>query len=309
KIIFVFCAILIVAGIGFAAAKTSLPNAVFGLSETVNYVSATQNSLNLSTTATTKSTTTTVTQTNAPTSTVESTTSTTTAKETTVEYETEIQTSTATTHFLNITFPFPVFTAPTTAVTAPEKIDFSCFDNCAFVGNSRIISLKNYGLAKNVFSVVGLNVDTVFTKSVSGSSVPVIDELNGKKFDKIILMFGDNECGWPNADVFVKRYSKVIAAVKERIPEAEIYLHSVLPVSNEASATSEFGCNNPTINKLNEKIKQLAVDEGIGFIEQPVALKCADGSLLTDAASDGIHLNKKYSVIWLDYMAREIIYE
>lgn len=193
------------------------------------------------------------------------------------------------------------------STTQKQKIDLSCFDNSVFVGNSRFISFKNYGLAKNVYSVVGLNVDTVFTKSVSGSNVTVINELNGKKYEKIILMFGDNECGWPNQNVFISRYAKVIAAVRERIPNAEIYLHSILPVSAEASAKSDFGCNNQTINSLNEKIRQLAADEGVKYIEQPPCLKDSDGALLPQAASDGIHLNKKYSLIWLEYLADTII--
>ena len=198
---------------------------------------------------------------------------------------------------------------PTTAelTTQKKKNDLSCFDNSVFLGNSRFISFKNYGLAKNVYSIVGLNVDTVFTKSVSGSNITVINELNGKKYEKVILMFGDNECGWPNQNVFIEKYSKVIAAVRERIPNAEIYLHAILPVSAEASAKSDFGCNNQTINSLNVKIKQLAADEGVKFIEQPSCLKGPDGALLPQAASDGIHLNKKYSVIWLEYLADTII--
>ncbi len=199
----------------------------------------------------------------------------------------------------------PLTTAPQTK--SSESKDLSCFDNSVFLGNSRFISFKNYGLAKNVYSVVGLNVDTVFTKSVSGSNVTVINELNGKKYEKVILMFGDNECGWPNQNVFIERYSKVIAAVREKIPDAQIYLHSILPVSAQASSKSEFSCNNETINALNIKIKQLAADEGVEFIEQPDCLKGADGALLPEAASDGIHLNKKYSEIWLNYLAETII--
>lgn len=202
------------------------------------------------------------------------------------------------------TLPFPTTTAPSTsAVSENQEVDLSCFDNTAFVGNSRFISFKNYGLAKNVYPVVGLNVDTVFTKSVAGSNVPVIDELNGKDFDKVILLFGDNECGWPNTDVFISRYAKVVAAVRERVPNAEIYLHAILPVSTEASNKNEFGVNNDRIRQVNEKIKQLAADEGIHYIEQPACLMDSNNALLPAAASDGIHLNKKYSEIWIKDLA------
>lgn len=184
-----------------------------------------------------------------------------------------------------------------------HDMDYSCFDDCAFIGNSRVLDLKNYGLAENVYASVGLTVDTVFTEKASGSSVVIIDELKGKHFKKIFLMFGDNECGWPNTSVFIKRYAKVIAAVRERVPEAEIYLQSVLPISRAADAKNEYGCNNAAIKKVNEAIKQLAKDEGVRYINPAASMTDSQGFLPDEAASDGVHLRKKYCRIWLNYLA------
>ena len=180
--------------------------------------------------------------------------------------------------------------------------DFSKLDNCVFIGNSRVIALKNYGLVKNAYAVVGLTVDTIFTKSVAGSTIPVIDELSGKNFEKVFIMLGDNECGWGNKDIFIERYSRVIDAVKERIPDADVYLQSVLPVSQNASENSPFGVTNDAINNLNIKIEKLAADYNINYINPASALKNSNGVLPDDAASDGIHLNKKYCKIWLTYI-------
>jgi len=179
-----------------------------------------------------------------------------------------------------------------------HDMDYSCFDDCAFIGNSRVLDLKNYGLAENVYASVGLTVDTVFTEKASGSSVVIIDELKGKHFKKVFLMFGDNECGWPNTSVFIKRYAKVIAAVRERVPEAEIYLQSVLPISRAADAKNEYGCNNAAIKKVNEAIKQLAKDEGVRYINPAASMTDSQGFL-----PDGVHLRKKYCRIWLNYLA------
>lgn len=184
-----------------------------------------------------------------------------------------------------------------------HDMDYSCFDDCAFIGNSRVLDLKNYGLAENVYASVGLTVDTVFTEKASGSSVVIIDELKGKHFKKVFLMFGDNECGWPNTSVFIKRYAKVIAAVRERVPEAEIYLQSVLPISRAADAKNEYGCNNAAIKKVNEAIKQLAKNEGVRYINPAASMTDSQGFLPDEAASDGVHLRKKYCRIWLNYLA------
>ncbi len=206
------------------------------------------------------------------------------------------------TNLFTLPWTYPELKTTAKATTAPAKGDYSYFDNCAFVGNSRVLDCKNYGLVDNVYAVVGLNVDTVFTKSVSGSNVPVIDELNGKHFEKIYLMFGDNECGWPNTDEFIRRYAKVVDAVHERVPEAEIYLQSILPISKKASDENNYGCNNTTINNLNKKIEKLAADKGIHYIAPAEAMRGSDGALPPEAASDGVHLKKKYCEIWLNYL-------
>lgn len=199
--------------------------------------------------------------------------------------------------------------APTSAAKTEttQKTDFSSFNNIAFLGNSRFISVKDYKLAPNVYPVVGLDVRTVFTKHVSGSDVAVINELDGKAFDAVVLLFGENECGWPNRDYFIKKYSEVIEAVKAKQPEAKIYLHAIIPVSSEASAKNECGCNNKTISELNVKIKQLAEDYNVDYIDVPQCLLDAQGNLIDGAASDGIHLNKKYSSVWMGYLEETLL--
>lgn len=188
-----------------------------------------------------------------------------------------------------------------------QKAEFSSFDNIAFMGNSRFISLKDYGLVPNVYPVVGLDVRTVFTKHVSGSDVAVINELDGRSYDAVVLLFGENETGWPNRDYFIKKYAEVIDAVKTKQPDAKIYLHSIIPVSSEASAKNECGCNNKTISEMNAGIKQLAEDNNVDYIDVPQCLLDAQGNLIDGAASDGIHLNKKYSSVWMSYLEKTLL--
>lgn len=186
----------------------------------------------------------------------------------------------------------------------PRKNKVENFADCAFIGNSRFVSVKDSGLAENVYPVVGLDVRTVFTKRVTENDPIVIDELNGRDFDKVVLMFGDNECGWPNVDYFIEKYSEVIDAARERAPRAEIYLHAIIPISESASEKNICGCNNETIAMLNARIKQLAREKDAMFIEAPDDLLDSRGNLLDEAASDGVHLNRKYTEIWLEYLEK-----
>lgn len=184
--------------------------------------------------------------------------------------------------------------------------DFSYFDNCAFLGNSRIMDFGPYGYAKNVYGAVGLTVDTVFTKSSGSGKGAVINELNGKHFDKIFLYFGDNESGWASLNTFADHYKEVIDAVKLRCPGARIYLLSVMPISRSASDENNYGYNMTGIEKANDVIKDLAKQEGLDYLNCTPSVKNAAGYLPEDAAPDGIHMKKKYICKWATFIYNNV---
>lgn len=229
--------------------------------------------------------------------------------------ETVVPDSDAVTDVSVVTVPAPVQTSEdetTTERVAPYysmpgiENDFSCFDNCAFIGNSRMLAVGNYNLAKHVYARVGLTVSHVFKDKCEGSSVPVIDELYGHNFSKVFLMFGDNECGWDSSRTFVEDYKKVIEAVRVRQPQAEIYLISVLPTTFEKSEKNEYGFTRDRIDEINSLIVQVAVEKNVVYLDAASALKDADGYLPDDASPDGLHMGKAYTKVWLDYVAENM---
>ncbi len=217
--------------------------------------------------------------------------------------QTQTQTTTAVTTEKKTTTEKRTSAAGKKAAVKPLPAGMLFGDDCAFVGNSRMLHFKEYGLAQNVYATVGLTVDTVFTEPCQGGgSCPVIDELNGKSFKKIYLMFGDNECGWPYFSVFAEHYKAVIDAVKQRCPGAEIYLQGVLPISKSASERNEFGANNGAIEEMNVYIKELAEKEGVHYTAPGEVLKDENGCLPEEAAFDGVHMEAGYCGIWAQYL-------
>lgn len=180
--------------------------------------------------------------------------------------------------------------------------DYSYFDDCAFLGNSRFLALGTYGLVDNCFSAVGLTVDSVYTNKLEGSDIAVIDELDGNTYSKVFILFGDNECGWPNLDVFREKYENVINTVKEKQPNSDIYATSVLPVSSHASKTNKYGVTNENIDKANDAIKIAAENCKVHYLDINAMMKNDQGALPDEAASDGIHLTKEYCEKWLDFI-------
>lgn len=183
---------------------------------------------------------------------------------------------------------------------------YECFDNCAFIGNSRSLDLKEFGLVKNVYASVGVNVSTVYTKCAPGSSRPIMDEIGRKHYDCYFIQLGENECGWPSESTFVSKYKKIIEDIKKKDPRATIYLQSMIPITKSASDKAEFDCTNERIDTFNALIKQLAKDEGVKYIDVASEFKDRRGNLPDDAAYDGVHLTKSSCEKWLDVLEKKM---
>ncbi len=102
--------------------------------------------------------------------------------------------------------------------------------HAALLGNSYIDGFVTYDVLPDTdcFYRIGLTVRSVFTKPMLNREIPVIDELaNGKNYDKVFLIFGENELGWTNTQAFYDGYGEVIDAVRERQPDATVYIQSI----------------------------------------------------------------------------------
>lgn len=187
------------------------------------------------------------------------------------------------------------------------KYDNTNFENSVFIGNSLVETLGCYGIIDNAdfYGRVNLTVKTIFTKSTANGTVPIIDELKKKQYKKVFIMLGMNELGWVTKS-FIDAYGKVIDAVKERQPKAQIYIQSILPVSAAVSARNKDETNNARINEINALLKELAQQKNVKFIDPASALKNSAGCLPDEAAADGQHPNKKYCEIWADYLRKNI---
>ncbi|MBR3381938.1 MAG: hypothetical protein IKG85_02720 [Clostridia bacterium] len=203
----------------------------------------------------------------------------------------------------------PKPTAKPTSTPKPSGSgDQSVFDDAAFIGNSLFEGLWKFGIITHgrFFTKVGLNVNTVMTAHIEGSSVPVIDELNTGSYGKVILLFGENEIGWPSQSTFMRRYAELLDAIWERQPHAEIYVCGMPPVTKARSDRNENGLTNENIVRTNAKFKQMAQEKGAYYIGLPSAMYDNDGALPAEASSDGIHLNLKYDRIWAEYITRKV---
>ncbi len=198
----------------------------------------------------------------------------------------------------------PKPTAKPTNTPKPGSGDQSVFDDSAFLGSSVLHGIYAYGIITHgtFLTKIGVNVNTVYTSKLPGSSVPIIDELNGKHYGKIFFNFGTNEAGWPSQSTFISRYGALIDDVHSRVPGAALYVLAITPVTKERSDSATDGINMTNINALNGRIKTMCSEKGVTFIKNPPEFTNSAGYLPSEASSDGIHLNPKYYRIWAAYL-------
>lgn len=175
-----------------------------------------------------------------------------------------------------------------------------------YIGDSRTEGfILNSGLTDvKAFTSIGMTVDSVFSKPVinmNGNIVTVIGALKQTDFNKVYIMLGINETGWAYDSVFIEKYKELIDEIQEINPNADIYIQSILPVSQNVSDTHKY-INNDKIEHYNELIQNLAQEENVHYLNVAEVMKDENGALPDEAAPDGIHLKKEYCLKWLDYI-------
>lgn len=193
------------------------------------------------------------------------------------------------------------------------KVSDEYFDDAAFVGDSITEGIKLYEIMSNatVVAARGINLDTVFTDDqirTAGGNTTVMGALEAAAPKKIYIMFGANGVGWFTEQHFTDTYTKFVQAVKEQHPDSEIFLQSILPVTQEFDDSRE-DISNAKINAYNELVVAIAEKEQVHYLDVASAFKDDKGCLPEDSNGDGMHFGGVYYRKWFDYLKTHTIAE
>lgn len=185
-------------------------------------------------------------------------------------------------------------------------VEDSYFEDAVFLGDSRTEGFHLYsGLETGQYLfATGATVESVFSKATQETEqgkVSMLDALDGLEFSKLYIMLGVNELGWPKTEQFHDQYAKLIDRVRESHPDARIALQSILPISAKQEAKGSY-VNNERIAEFNAIIVQLAEEKDCTYLDVASAVTGEDGCLRAEETTDGIHLNTKGCVRWLEYL-------
>ena len=143
--------------------------------------------------------------------------------------------------------------------------------------------------------------ENVINRGIGGDLIEgVIDRLDISiaplKPKKIYLMIGiNNLVGYPDKpiDEFAMNYNKLLDELKQNAPDAKIIAQSILPTSKG------FAHKNSAVRIMNEKIKLMAEQKGLEYVDLHPAMADVKGELKSEYTGDGIHLNIEGYQAWL----------
>lgn len=213
--------------------------------------------------------------------------------------------------------PTPVpafdFTQPAPETAAVED---DWFSDAVFIGDSRTDGLRLYSGIRGadflaykslmIFHVVGN--DQVDRKAVPlngvGDKKTVLEWLDEKQYAKVYLMFGVNELGYGNDSAFTDAFSRTVDEIRDRQPEAVLYIQSLVPIEPEkAHATNPASwLNNDNVARYNELLRQVCADKGVVYVDVASALVNDAGNLPPEGTTDGIHFTRSWYEKWYAYL-------
>lgn len=183
-----------------------------------------------------------------------------------------------------------------------EPVSDDYFADAVFFGDSLIDGMKMYSELPAVFlGKTSLSTITAFTFTAPDGAGTMMDSLLGKEgINKYYICLGMNEGGYMSPEAFNENYKKITDKIKEKNPEAIIYIMSITPI--EKSAEGEHGITKEKITNLNNSLIGFAAAEGCYYVDTYSCLTESDGYLADGAASDGVHFGAPYYKRWSDYL-------
>lgn len=180
----------------------------------------------------------------------------------------------------------------TEPVPASEPADDSYFADSLFVGDSRMGALALYGSHKDteVYYVTSLNLLRIEVMPVDEhTDHTLMDYLENTKKTNIYMLFGINEVRSSSFDSFAGIYQEIIDMLKEHNPDVKIYIMLAYH-PQEISGLNDDQLNDQ-LEKMNLRMKALAIENRVYYIDLDPALAGEDGKIRSKYTFDGLHMN------------------
>lgn len=152
-----------------------------------------------------------------------------------------------------------------------------------------------------------LSINVAENRGISGDKtygvLSRLDNIIASNPQKIFIMIGINDIAeGRSTESIVSDYDNIITIIKNRLPNTEIFIQSVLPVNYEQYRYSYnenvFLQDSNKIPYLNNEIKAMATKHSANFIDLYKVMVTKENSIKKEVTNDGIHLNGEGYKTW-----------
>ncbi|GEM_PF-910270 len=178
-----------------------------------------------------------------------------------------------------------------------EDINYKeVFGSSLFIGDSITEGLSHYELLGEETVIARLG----FTLLKANKELSNIKTL---KPENVFILLGTNEVeANMSSEKFIKNYTELINNIKDKYPEAGIYVQSILPVDPKVQKKLPF-VTTARIQEFNSAIIEMAKNESLNYLNVASVLENIDKDL---HESDGIHFKYPFYKLWLNYLHNNI---
>lgn len=177
-----------------------------------------------------------------------------------------------------------------------EKLGVKSSD-IVFIGNSITDGCELSELFDNPnIKNRGINSD-----DICGITERIGSVLEGRP-SKIFLLIGINDISHDlSLSEMTEMYESLVAKIKDRSPETQLYILSVMPVNNDFNRYKRLIGKEKVISQLNNNLKQISERYKIDYIDLWDALIIPGTNKLNSKyTNDGLHLIGEGYEIWRD---------
>lgn len=173
-----------------------------------------------------------------------------------------------------------------------EKTEVVIDDNYLFLGDS---ITEQYDLDKYYenFPVVNSGVGGDTTDDILNDMEKRVYQYNPSK---VFLLIGTNDHSQDKSNEDISNnIEKIIKLIKKNRPYCKIYLEAVFPVNDVDDDKIDHDCvhgrSNDDIKIINEKLKQIAKEQKVTYIDMYSLLADEDDNLKLDYTKEGLHIS------------------
>lgn len=191
----------------------------------------------------------------------------------------------------------PETTSPTEIVKTPVKEDLayeSFYDDAVLFGDVFVSGIGTYSKLSSKKLVYG---ETWTIGKASGS----VSKLKDTNANKVFIELGLNDLNnGRNASKAFELYEELIGDVKKALPNAQIYVISLFPVTTGFEGRSTTTIKNTTVSELNGMLSGM---DGVTFLNVNNSISNSDGSLNADLSDSGYNIKPAYYGFILNLIA------